>query len=141
MTLTYISEIIHNGAGWCPMSSRVMREPFTSLKISESKKNSPDDGKGNTIVPSWLQDGSILVALTSAACLLILCIVLKHVLLIPQQQLNNDIIIWIMLFMGFGISESVMKKQISSEKKCLRPLIWCMLIVTTMLGVIGIYAF
>jgi hypothetical protein len=136
MILANISEIIHKGAGWCPISSGIKREPFTTLK-----NNIPGDGKGNAITPSWLQDGSILVALTSAACLLMLCVVLKHVLLIPQQQLNSDIIIWIMLFMGFGISESVMKKQISSGNKSLRPLIWCILIISTMLGVIGIYAY
>jgi hypothetical protein len=81
----------------------------------------------------------IAVPVTAAACLLILTVVLKNVLLLPADQLNRDIVLYIILYSGFIVSYPFFGNA-KEDSRTGSPAIWCGIILTATLAIISIYA-
>jgi hypothetical protein len=78
-----------------------------------------------------------IVSIVSGICLVSLVAVLKNVLSIPPDVLSRDIILYIIVYMGFISSLSVKDKK---HFKYDTPLFWSILIVLVTLGIIAVYA-
>jgi hypothetical protein len=76
------------------------------------------------------------ISIVSAACLLLLVIVLKNILNIPAETLSRDIILYIFSYSLFGVLPSL-----KEEVKYKEARYWFLTIIITTLGIIGLYAF
>jgi cation transport ATPase len=81
----------------------------------------------------------IAVPVTAAACLLALTIVLKNILLMPADQLNRDIVLYIILYFGFIVSYPFFGKA-KENLRAGSPAIWCGIILAATLAIIALYA-
>ncbi len=79
----------------------------------------------------------ILVPLTAGICLIVLAAVLKKILLVPASQLSSDIILFIFIYTGFGISYhwSRPKEGASWVTK-----LWIGMILMVTIAIIALYA-
>jgi len=80
-----------------------------------------------------------IVSIVAGICLIGLTVVLKNVLLISPDILSRDIIIHIIIYVGF-ITSFLAKNKTAKRFKCDTPLFWSILIVLITLAIIAIYA-
>jgi len=78
------------------------------------------------------------VALVSAFCLIALTVILKNVINIPAETLSNDIILYIIIYSGFGIFTPIQKAE-KKRSKYDSPLFWSIVIVLITLAIIAVY--
>jgi hypothetical protein len=78
-----------------------------------------------------------IVPLTAAACLIALTVVLKNILLVPAETLSKDIIIYIIIYMGFIITYPLAKEESGKPKY---TLLWVLIIILVTLAIIAVYA-
>jgi len=102
--------------------------PFTLDRERE------EPGSGNN-----LGDGRIRFALTAAACLLALIIVLKNILQVPESRFLPDIIVYIGIYTGFSLLYPVTIHERHS-RTINNPVLWSALIVILTLAIIVFYA-
>lgn len=86
-----------------------------------------------------LGDGRIRFALTAAACLFALVIVLKNILNIPESRFLPDILIYIGVYTGFSLMYPVAIHERHS-RTISNPALWSALIVVLTLVIIVFYA-
>lgn len=125
--------------GWCPNAPCRVRTP-QPVRSQETVTGIIPDGPGGTSVKPVPEDRAILVPVTAAACLFFLTVALKNVLLIPAGQLTQDIIIWIIIYMGFIFTYPPVTCRSAPGAPVRHPVLWCILIVVTTLAIIGVYA-
>ncbi len=89
------------------------------------------------ILPA-LRNGRISVPLTAGICLVMLAVVLKNVLLVPAAQLSSDMILYIIIYMGFMITSTV--GYTTETVSVSRTLLWTGIIILITLGIIAVYA-
>lgn len=89
------------------------------------------------MVPA-LRNGRILVPLTAGICLVFLAVVLKNILLVPAAQLSSDLILYIILYMGFIVSFPFTGSTDTGPAD--RTLLWAGIIVIVTLAIIAVYA-
>lgn len=80
-----------------------------------------------------------IISIVTGICLIGLIAILKNVLLISPEVLSRDMIIYIIAYMGFITSLSAKNKP-SKISKYDTPLFWSILIISTTLAIITIYA-
>ena len=80
-----------------------------------------------------------IVSIVTGICLIGLVVVLKTVLLVSSDILSRDIIIHIIIYIGFITSLSA-KNQAAKRFKYDTPLFWSILIVLITLAIIAVYA-
>ncbi len=71
----------------------------------------------------------VKISLVTAACLIALVAVLKNVIMVPAERLSSDVIIYIIIYMGF----SMMKPK--------NLLYGSIAIIAATAAIIGFYAF
>ena len=86
------------------------------------------------------------VAVVSAACLVVLTIVLKNVLNIPADVLSRDIIIYIIIYGRFAVVVNFQEEEAPKEAATPRrasdsPWFWSAVIVGITVAIIALYAF
>ncbi|MDO9324571.1 MAG: hypothetical protein Q7T80_06390 [Methanoregula sp.] len=101
--------------------------PFT-----DERENDPGIGHS-------LGDGRIRFALTAAACLFALVIVLKNILNVPESRFLPDILIYIGIYTGFSLVYPVAIHERHS-RRINNPALWSALIVVMTLIIIVFYA-
>ncbi len=79
----------------------------------------------------------LVVPLTAAACLIFLTVVLKNILLVPAETLSRDIILYIIIYMGFIVTYSFENDE-SGKPKYTR--LWVLIIILVTLAIIAVYA-
>lgn len=79
------------------------------------------------------------VILTASICMIALVIVLKNVLLVPNDILQRDMMMYIIIYFGFLIFafKTGNTGEISGNDS---PLAWDLLVVLITLGIIAVYA-
>lgn len=80
-----------------------------------------------------------IVSIVTGICLIGLVTVLKTILMIPADVLSRDVIIHIIIYIGFITSLSA-KKKTAKRFKHDTPLFWSILIVLITLAIIAVYA-
>lgn len=94
-------------------------------------------GFGTRILPT-LTNGRITVPLTAGVCLVLLAVVLKNILLVPAGQLSSDIILYIIIYMGFIVSFPLGDDTATGSSE--RTMIWTIVIILVTLGIIAVCA-
>lgn len=94
-----------------------------------------DVGTGR--VPA-LRNGRVLVPLTAGICLLLLAVILKNILLVPAAQLSSDMLLYIILYMGFVVSFPFAGSTDTGPAN--RTILWTGIIVIVTLAIIAVYA-
>lgn len=87
-------------------------------------------------VPEPVRD-QILVPLTAGICLVVLAAFLKKILLVPTSQLSSDIILFIIIYAGFGISYRWSRPKEGSQRV---TLLWIGMIIMVTVAIIVLYA-
>lgn len=95
--------------------------------------------KGDPGIGHSLQDGRIRFALTAGACLFALVIVLKNILLVPENRFLPDMVIYIGIYTGFSLMYPVAIHERHSPR-INNPALWSALIVLLTLAIIVFYA-
>jgi hypothetical protein len=80
-----------------------------------------------------------IISIVAGICLISLVVVLKNVLLISQEILSRDIIIYIIIYIGFITSLST-KDKTKKLFKYDTPLFWSILLVLITIAIIAVYA-
>jgi hypothetical protein len=108
--------------------------------IEATGSGSPDDGNGGDAA-GWIgRNGQAAVAITASVCLVALTAVLKNVLIVPAAQLNQEIVLYIIIYSGFIMSFMSVKNQANPAMPGRWPLVWCAAVVIATLGIIAVYA-
>jgi hypothetical protein len=81
----------------------------------------------------------VIVSLVTGICLIGLVAVLKNILLIPPDILSRDVIVYIIIYIGFITSLSA-KDKTTKLFKYDSSLFWSILIILITLAIIAIYA-
>lgn len=84
------------------------------------------------------RNGRVIVSLTAGLCLILLIIVLKNVLLVPAAQLSSDIILYIIIYMGFIVSFPLGDDEATVSST--RTMLWIGAIILATLGIVAVYA-
>lgn len=92
---------------------------------------------GTSIMPA-LRNGRITIPLIAGICLVLLTVVLKNVLLVPAAQLSSDLILYIIIYMGFLIIFPL--GDSTDTGPATRTLLWTGIIILVTLGIIAVYA-
>ena len=95
------------------------------------------NGFGTRLLPA-IRNGRVTIPLTAGICLVMLAVVLKNVLLVPAAQLSSDMLLYIIIYMGFIISFPLMDTTTDAPPG--RTLLWTGVIVLVTLGIIAVYA-
>lgn len=85
-----------------------------------------------------LANGRITVPLTAGLCLVALALVLKNVLLVPAAQLSSDMVLYIIIYMGFIVSFPIVDER--SAGSSARTSLWIGTCILMTLGIIAVYA-
>lgn len=91
----------------------------------------------NRITPVF-RNGRVLVPLTAGLCLVLLAMVLKNVLFVPAAQLSSDMILYIIIYMGFIVSFPLTDSDTTGTP--VRTMFWTGMILLATLGIIAVYA-
>jgi hypothetical protein len=89
-------------------------------------------------IPHGYRNGRIIVPLTAGICLVLLAMVLKNVLHVPATQLSSDMILYIILYMGFIVSYPLADNETTGSPGW--TLLWTGASVLMTLGIIAVYA-
>ena len=84
-----------------------------------------------------IADGRVIVPLVAGICLLALVVILKNVLQVPAERLTGDMILYIILYMGFIVTYPLHGPGAESAQ---RAAVWSGIIVLITLGIIGVNA-
>jgi membrane protease YdiL (CAAX protease family) len=84
-------------------------------------------------------NNQVIVSLVTGICLIGLIVVLKNILLIPPDILSRDVIVYIIVYIGFITSLSA-KDNTKKLFKYDTPLFWSILIILITLAIMAIYA-
>jgi len=79
------------------------------------------------------------VILTASICLIALVIVLKNVLMVPQDVLLRDTVIFIVIYLGF-LSFTLRTGDTETTSGNVSPLVGDLLVVLITLAIIAVYA-
>ncbi len=80
-----------------------------------------------------------IISIVAGICLIGLVVVLKNVLFISPEIISRDIIVYIIIYIGFVTSLSA-KDKTKKLFKYDTPLFWSILIVLITLAIITVYA-
>jgi hypothetical protein len=94
-------------------------------------------GFGTRLLPA-IRDGRVTLPLAAGICLVMLAVVLKNILLVPAAQLSSDMLLYIIIYVGFIISFPLMDTTTDAPPG--RTLLWTGVIVLATLGIIAVYA-
>jgi hypothetical protein len=89
--------------------------------------------------PPALQNGRVIIPITAGLCLILLTVVLKSVLLVPVPQISSDMVLYILIYLGFAIAYPVYSYP--EFPSVYSTLVWVAAIVLSTIWIIGIYAF
>jgi hypothetical protein len=78
------------------------------------------------------------VILTASICLLALVAVLKNVLLVSTEVLTRDVVIYLIIYLGF--LTFAFKPDGNYRKSQFHPIVWDLLVVFITLAIIVVYA-
>jgi hypothetical protein len=85
------------------------------------------------------------VAVVTAACLIGLTVVLKNVLNIPADVLSRDIIVYIIIYLGFifvlNFQEEAPQETTTRRRAYDSPWFWSAVIIGMTLAILAVYAF
>jgi hypothetical protein len=127
-------------AGWCPNARALPASQRGMREMGDTGAGSPGDIPAGGVT-GWIgRNGQTSVAITAGFCLITLTVVLKNVLLVPAEILNQDIVLYIIIYCGFFTAFTPVKDQVCPDKPERWPLFWCALIVIATLGIIVVYA-
>lgn len=79
------------------------------------------------------------VAITASVCLVVLVAAMKNVLMVPQDILLRDTMIYIIVYLGF-LTMSFRTDATREETGAVAPFLWDALIVVITLAIIAVYA-
>jgi hypothetical protein len=79
------------------------------------------------------------VILTAGFCLIVLAVVLKNVLFVPSDILMRDMIVYIIIYLGF-ITFAFRTDDVPDKSGNISPLAGDLLVVTITLAIIAAYA-
>jgi hypothetical protein len=91
-----------------------------------------------TRITSSLRNGRVIVPLTVGLCFVALAMVLKNVLFVPAAQLSSDILLYIIIYMGFIVSFPIADE--ASAGSSMRTMHWTGTCILMTLGIIAVYA-
>jgi len=89
-------------------------------------------------IPPACRNGRVLVPLTAGICLVLLAMVLKNILLVPAAELSSDIVLYIIVYMGFIVSYQAAGDTETGETT--RTLLWIGTCILMTIGIIVVYA-
>lgn len=89
------------------------------------------------ILPA-IRNGRVTIPLTAGLCLILLTVVLKNVLLVPAAQLSSDMLLYLIIFMGFIVTFPLLDETMDVSSA--RTLLWAGVIILVTLGIIAVYA-
>lgn len=85
------------------------------------------------------------VGIVAAVCLMALIIVLKNVLMVPVEVLSRDMVIYIIVYIGFitalNFTEEMPEKPAPPGRTSDNPWVWSALVIVMTLAIIAVYAF
>lgn len=84
-----------------------------------------------------IADGRVIVPLTAGICLVLLVVVLRNVLQVPAERLTGDMILYIILYMGFIVTYPLHGPGAASLQ---RAATWSGIIILLTLGILGVSA-
>ncbi|GEM_PF-2873475 len=79
------------------------------------------------------------VILTAGICLIVLAVVFKNVLLVPYDILMRDMMVYIIVYLGF-VTFAFGTDDVSYKSGNISPLAGDLLVVTITLAIIAVYA-
>ena len=85
-----------------------------------------------------LRINRVMIPLAAGACLLLLTVILKNVLLVPAQQLTSDMILYIIIYLGFIVTFQY--HDAGQPESPSRTLFWISVILLITFGIIAVYA-
>jgi hypothetical protein len=91
-----------------------------------------------TRITSVFRNGRIIVPLTAGICLVLLAVVLKNVLLVPATQLSSDMILYIILYIGFIVSYPLADNETTGSP--VRTMLWTGTCILMTFGIIAVNA-
>jgi len=91
-----------------------------------------------TRIPASLRNGRVVVPLTAGICLVLLAMILKKILLVPTAQLSSDMVLYIIIYMGFIVSYPLADRETTGSP--MRTLLWIGTCILMTLGIIAVYA-
>jgi len=139
--MVHISEVIRGWLGWCPHAGTVRQMPPSTHPAGEETSGGSGGGDGVHAVHPFARHGALIFALTNAACLLILVAVMKKILLIPVDQLSQDLVIWIIIYSGMAVSYMGITSAKKTVTSPIVPVIWCVMTIAVTLAIIGLNMF
>ncbi len=80
----------------------------------------------------------VMIPLTAGACLILLAVILKNVLLVPAQQLSSDMILYIIIYLGFIVTFQFREEE--QPESSSRTLFWISVILLATFGIVAVYA-
>ena len=89
------------------------------------------------IIPA-LRNGRVTIPITAGLCLILLTVVLKNVLYVPAAQLSSDMLLYIIIYLGFIVTFSF-----SGDKEtgtATHTMLWTGIIILITLAIIAVYA-
>jgi hypothetical protein len=89
------------------------------------------------ILPA-IKNGRITVPLTAGLCLIGLAIVLKNVFLVPAERLSSDMLLYIIIYIGFIVSFPLGDDTATGSPG--RTMLWTVIIILATIGIIAVYA-
>jgi len=91
-----------------------------------------------TRITSSLRNGRVIVPLTAGLCFVVLAMVLKNILFVPAAQLSSDMLLYIIIYMGFIVSFPIADE--ASAGSSVRTMLWTGTCILMTLGIIAVYA-
>ena len=96
------------------------------------------------MIPMKASD-KVKVGIVSAVCLMGLIVVLKNVLNVPAEILSRDMVIYIIIYIGFttvlNFTEEMPGEAAAPQRTWDTPWVWSALLVAVTLAIIAVYAF
>ena len=80
----------------------------------------------------------VMIPLTTGGCLILLAVILKNVLLVPAQQLASDMVLYIIIYLGFIVTFQY--RDAAQPESPSRTLFWISVILLITFGIIAVYA-
>lgn len=91
-----------------------------------------------TCLPPAFRNGRVIVPLTAGICLIALAMVLKNILLVPAVQLSSDMLLYIIIYLGFIVSFPATDEAPAGSPS--RTILWTGACILMTLGIIAVYA-
>jgi hypothetical protein len=89
-------------------------------------------------MPPAFRNGRVIVPVTAGLCLIALAMVLKNIILVPAVQLSSDMLLYIIIYLGFIVSFQAADEVPAGVPS--RTLLWTGTCILMTLGIIAVYA-